>query len=97
MAANLPPITHNIGLQRFECMVERQLCLADYQMSNGVILLTRTRVPEALEGRGIASALVRSVLDYARSEGLKVDPLCSFASAYLQRHPETQDVLARSA
>jgi predicted GNAT family acetyltransferase len=45
-----------------------------------------------LEGRGIGSALIRGVLDIARSEGLKVNPLCPFAKAYIEKHPEYVDL-----
>jgi predicted GNAT family acetyltransferase len=59
-----------------------------------VLLLTHTEVPPALEGRGIAAALVKAALDWARAEGLRVRPLCSYVVAYMRRHPETQDLLA---
>jgi hypothetical protein len=52
-----------------------------------------TEVPKALEGRGIGSGLIRGVLDAARSEGLKVKPVCPFAKAYIERHPEYADLL----
>jgi predicted GNAT family acetyltransferase len=32
------------------------------------------------------------VLDTARAEGLKVKPLCPFAKAYMDRHPEYNDL-----
>jgi predicted GNAT family acetyltransferase len=36
--------------------------------------------------------LIRGVLDTARSQGLKVNALCPFAKAYLDRHPEYADL-----
>jgi predicted GNAT family acetyltransferase len=54
--------------------------------------MLHTEVPKALEGRGIGSALIRGVLDIARSEGLKVNPLCPFAKAYIEKHPEYVDL-----
>ena len=35
-----------------------------------------------------------AALDHARANGLKVSPLCSYARAYMQRHPETLPLLA---
>ena len=32
-------------------------------------------------------------LAWARQEGLRVRPTCSYVAAYMQRHPETQDLL----
>jgi predicted GNAT family acetyltransferase len=68
------------------------LCV--YRRQGDVLLLTHTEVPPALEGRGIAAALVKAALDWARAEGLRVRPLCSYVVTYMRRHPETQDLLA---
>jgi predicted GNAT family acetyltransferase len=54
--------------------------------------MLHTEVPKELEGRGIGSALIRGVLDTARREGLKVNPLCPFAKAYIDKHPEYADL-----
>jgi uncharacterized protein len=32
------------------------------------------------------------VLDIARAQGLKVVPICPFAKAYIERHPEYADL-----
>jgi predicted GNAT family acetyltransferase len=54
--------------------------------------MLHTEVPKELEGRGIGSALIRGVLDTARRQGLKVVPLCPFAKAYIEKHPEYADL-----
>jgi predicted GNAT family acetyltransferase len=59
-----------------------------------VLFVHHTEVPREFEGRGIGSALVKAMLELARAEGLKVKPLCSFVSAYMQRHPEFADLRA---
>ncbi|HSI59782.1 MAG TPA: GNAT family N-acetyltransferase [Ideonella sp.] len=87
-------IEHNPGASRFEAHVDGLLCDASYQMIGGVMWMTHTGVPPALEGRGIAAQLVGTALAYARAQGLKVKPTCSYVAAYMQRHPETQDLLA---
>jgi predicted GNAT family acetyltransferase len=50
-------------------------------------------VPAEVGGRGIASALVRAAMDAARAEGWKVVPACSYAAAWMQKHPEYRDLL----
>jgi predicted GNAT family acetyltransferase len=50
-------------------------------------------VPEAHEGQGIGSALIRFALSSARERGLRVIPICPFFAAYIKRHPEEQDLL----
>ena len=56
------------------------------------------RVAFELHGRGdrpdSAAALVQAALAYARAQGLRVRPSCSYVRSYMRRHPETQDLLA---
>jgi len=87
-------VSHNAAASRFEATVEGQLCVADYHLRNGVMALFHTEVPRALEGRGVASTLVRLALDHARTHGLKVRPDCGYVSRWMQRHPESLDLLA---
>lgn len=79
---------------RFQAIVEGQTCVADYRLANGVMSITHTEVAPQLEGRGIAGALVQALLDHAQANGLKVLPLCSYARAYMRRHPESASLLA---
>ena len=86
-------VTHEADQRRFVTYVEHQLCQACYDQMNGTMHLTHTGVPAALEGQGIAAALVAAALAHARSQGWQVRPVCSYVRAYMQRHPETQDLL----
>ncbi len=65
-----------------------------YLRKDGTIVFTHTIVPPELEGTGIGSQIVRAGLDFARGEGLKVVPQCSFVAGYVERHPEYSDLLA---
>ena len=87
------PITHNAAASRFETIVDGHLCVADYQLDDGVMTMTHTLVPPALEGRGIAAALVAAALAHARASGLRVRPACNYAARSMQRHRETLDLL----
>jgi len=82
------PIRHNPQASRFEAEVEGRFARCDYRLVDGVMHLVHTEVPAALEGRGIGAALVRTALEHASAQGLRVRPRCSFVSAYLARHPE---------
>jgi uncharacterized protein len=86
-------VLHNRAASRFEATVEGQLCVAQYRIFGRVLMATHTGVPAPLRSRGIAAELVRALLDHARAQGLKVRPDCSYVEAYMQRHPETQDLL----
>ena len=88
-------ITHNPQARRFETTKEGLVCLIDYVPFEGGINLTHTYVPRALEGQGIASALTKYALEYARENHLKIIPSCSFIRTYLKRHPEYEDLVKR--
>jgi predicted GNAT family acetyltransferase len=87
-------VVHNVASSRFEAVVEEGLCRADYRMAGDVMRIVHTEVPRKLEGRGVAGQVVRGALDYARANGLKVAPVCSYVRAYMRRHKETHDLLA---
>jgi hypothetical protein len=87
-------VTHHAAASRFEATVEGHLCTCQYRVYGGrLMMITHTGVPHALRGRGIAGVLVQAALDHARAHGLKVRPDCSYAEAYMQRHPQTLDLL----
>jgi predicted GNAT family acetyltransferase len=87
-------VRDNKAEQEFELVVDGHRALAAYQIEDDTIVFTHTLVPNAIEGRGVASKLIRGALDQARDRGLKVVPQCQFVAAYIKRHPDTQDLLA---
>ena len=64
-------------------------------MHGNTMMLVHTEVPPQLEGRGIASLLVRAAFEYARANGMDVLPVCSYVRVWAQRHPEVQPLLAQ--
>lgn len=84
----------NPSQHRYELATDDGTALAVYERRGDVLAFTHTEVPEALEGRGIASRLIRGALADVRAQGLKILPLCSFVAAYLERHPEERDLVA---
>lgn len=93
MSNPLPLDIHHLPEQgRFETWVDGLRCEADYVLQGQVMHMTHTGVPRALEGRGIAAALVLAALQWARGQQLKVNPVCSYVAVYLRRHPEWQDL-----
>jgi hypothetical protein len=88
-------VIRNDAASRYELALEDgALALAVFRKRGEALAITHTEVPERFEGRGYASQLMKGVLDDVRARGEKVEPLCSFAAAYMRRHPETQDLLA---
>jgi uncharacterized protein len=85
-------VRDNTERHRFELDADGHVAYTNYKRADGVLTILHTEVPEALEGRGIGSALIRGVLDIARSQGLKVVTICPFAKSYIDRHPEYADL-----
>lgn len=87
-------VINNRERQRFEiALTDGAVAFAEYRLSAGRIMFPHTVVPAAHEGQGIGSRLVKESLDWAREERLAVVPQCSFYVTYMQRHPETHDLL----
>jgi predicted GNAT family acetyltransferase len=89
-------ILHNPASMRFEAIVDGMLCRTDYRMHGDTMMLVHTEVPQQLEGRGIASAMVKEAFRYAADNGLDVLPVCSYVRTWVQRHPEVERLLAGS-
>lgn len=96
-AASSFVIVHNLDQHRFETVVDGLRGEAVYQRLGNTLHLVHTEVAPALEGRGIAGALVEAMLDYAAANGFKVIPQCSYVRAWMRRHPQTQTLLAPGA
>ena len=91
-----PEIVDNAAERRYEARLDGELAgWVEYGRVEGRIVALHTEVPPEFGGRGIASALVRRVLDDARAAGVKVTPRCPFFVAHFERHPEDADLVAK--
>jgi predicted GNAT family acetyltransferase len=86
-------VTRNEAEEQFEAVAEGGRGVLTYAEQNGKLYILHTGVPEALEGQGIGGALVRTAVEYARGNGVKVVPFCPFAKAWLQRHHDYDDTV----
>lgn len=59
------------------------------------IIVDHTIVSDRLRGQGVGQALVKRLVEFARTEGIKVRPLCPFAKSQFDRHEEYADVLLK--
>ena len=89
-------VQHRRDANRFEIKIEENTAVLDYHLSGDTVTFTHTGVPQALEGNGIGSLIVRAGLNHAREQGYKVVPLCSFVGAYIRHHPEYGDLMKTS-
>jgi predicted GNAT family acetyltransferase len=86
-------VVHNAAERQFEAQLDASnKAIVEYMRSGGNIIFTHTEVPQGFEGQGIANQLAKAALEYAKTEGLKVQPLCPFIKLYIQKHPEYQSI-----
>lgn len=93
MSHDAPTIRHDAAARRFATTVDGMDAFVDYEQRGDEMVITHTRVPEAIGGRGIAGALVQAAFAHARSTGWRVRPVCSYAAAWAERHPDVADLL----
>ncbi len=84
----------NTGESRFELHVDGHLAVADYHRRGGILTIPHVEADMPLRGTGATGRLMEHVMAAARAEGAKVRPICSYAVAWMRRHPETSDLLA---
>ena len=80
---------------RFEIEQDGAVAFLEYSLAGKILELVHTEVPEKMKGTGAGSSLVQSALQWAREHQVKVDVICPFAAAYLEKHPEYSDLLLR--
>ena len=64
-----------------------------YKEENNVWSITHTVVKQEFGGRGIAKRLVLAVIDAARKNNKKINPICSYAKKMMESSDEYKDVL----
>ncbi|MDI2126367.1 GNAT family N-acetyltransferase [Yinghuangia seranimata] len=92
-----PVVTDVPDASRYEARVDGEVAgVAEYIRTPELIAFVHTEVDPKFEGRGIGGALVRTSLDAARADGLKVLPTCPFYAGWIGKHPEYQDLVYAS-
>jgi uncharacterized protein len=89
-------VRDNPEKHRYEVEVDGELAGASYYRDrDDARVVTHTEIDEEWEGQGVGSRLIQGALDDIRARGLRVTPVCPFASAYIERHPEYADLVER--
>lgn len=88
------PVTDNVERRRFELTEQGMTAFADYSVEDGAVVIPHVETPPALRGGGVAGRLMQGVVDHVRARRLKIVPVCSYAAAWLRRHPEHADLVA---
>ena len=80
-------VRHDPDRSRFEAVVDGTTAYLSYERSEGTVVMTHTVVPPRIGGRGVAGELTRTAVEWAREQGLAVDPQCSYVRSWLAKQP----------
>ena len=82
-------VVNNEIRHRFEAQLAEGIAYLRYRYDpDGSLVLIHSEVPPPLEGRGLASRLAQTALEFAKSRGLHVVVICPFVAAFIKNHPE---------
>lgn len=91
-------VTDNTASSQYELPVEGEIVFARYRRqpnANGgdTVAILHVEAPVSLRGTGASGRLMQGIMELARAKNEKLVPLCSYAAAWMKRHPETADLL----
>lgn len=91
-------VVHDIENHRYEIYLdEERVGLMDYSLRLDEIHLVHTEVDPKHQGKNLAAILLRESLADIRKTGThKVVPVCSYTVRYMEKHPDTHDLLKGS-
>jgi uncharacterized protein len=81
-------VSHDPDARRFTTEVDGSRAQLDYTLAGRNMTITHTLVPPEIGGRGIAAELMSAALSAARAAGWSVTAACSYAAAYMAKHPQ---------
>lgn len=91
-------ITHQREGHRGAFVVLRdgaRLAEMTYTVAGSRVIIDHTTVDDALRGTGTGAKLVAAAVEWARTEKVRLLPLCPFASSVFDKTPAYADVDAR--
>ena len=86
MSDQSPRVHDNKPDRRFELQIDGHVAFLDYERARGEIRLLHTEVPPELQGRGLATQLIRHAIEIAKHEKRQVVSMCAAVDNYLAKH-----------
>lgn len=84
-------VIHQPEKNRFVILLEQQEAVLDYRLSHNkkadaepTVDFTHTYVPPGLRGQGLAEALVRTGLKWAREHNYRIEASCWYVAKFLR-------------
>jgi predicted GNAT family acetyltransferase len=85
---------NNQELSRFELEISGQTVYATYKILGSVLNINYVFAPQELRGSSAAGKLMEEIVQAAKKDKLKINPVCGYAAAWLRKHKEYHDLLA---
>lgn len=87
-------VIHNKAQNRFEINMDGDIAFVEYQpVKSNVWAVPHTFVPPQFSGKGLASQLVKALLEYCKENHISVIPQCSYVVKYIQRNSEWRELV----
>ena len=94
MSLGVVVVEDNPGAGRYEIRVDGRLAgYAEYRGGGDARAITLTVIGGAFAKRGLATELIRGVLEDLRRRQIGVIPICSVVRAFLAKHPDYLDLV----
>ena len=77
----------NPAQHRFEMTEQGQTVFADYRRDGRRLIIDHVEAPMSLRGTGAAGRFMEGLVAAAKAEDSTLVPICSYAVAWLSRHP----------
>jgi len=92
-----PEVRNDTDKQQYSLVEDGEVIgFAAYEVEGDEIRFVHTEVDPAHRGGGHASILVEHALDDVRSgSSRRVVPQCSYVAAWIERHPDYQELTTR--
>lgn len=80
-------VRHDASASRFVLTEPDGEAVVDYELAGDTVTITHTFVPPQWRGRGVAARLLEALAAWADTHKLRVAATCSYAAAWLAKHP----------
>ena len=87
-------LRNNVEANRLEMVLEDgSIAFIEYALRDQqIIIYIHTEIPEAHQGKGLASILSHQAMEYAKAAGFRVLAECPVVAKYVSKHPEYHDM-----
>ena len=87
-------VRDNPEQQRYEAFVDGEIAgHTEYYPMGDHVVFPHTEVDPEFKGMGVASTLIQEALDDMRAKGKLISPLCPFVRAFIDKHPDYEDLV----